>query len=238
MKIDELDNELQKLIDEGLDLAVDLKTKDGSKFFLKYETWYSKSLMYVKRFNSDRLDDFKLLYKIERRKEITYSTYTISDALTRICVPGRNLKPESAVSKMTQQVSILTATKEILKSKVYQMQELMQADIFDNELNSAKELNNKGFYRAAGAICGVVLEEHFSKVLEKHNIKNTKSNPAINDYNNLLKSNSIIDIPTFRHIQLLGDIRNLCDHKKKEDPTKEQIEDLIKGTDKMIKTVF
>ena len=43
---------------------------------------------------------------------------------------------------------------------------------------------------------------------------------------------------TRRHIQLLGDIRNLCDHDKKQEPTKDQVQTLIDGTDKIIKTVF
>lgn len=237
MKIEEIENELQNLIDEGREIANSLKNGEG-KFFWEYETWYSKSLMYVKRINSDRFDDFKNLYKLEKRKEITRATYTLSDALVIVSIPGRKLEPKSAYPKMIQQISILIATKEMLRAKVYQMQELLQADIFDNELTSAKELNKKGFYRAAGAICGVILEEHFSKVLDKNCIKISKGNPTINDYNDMLKANSIIDVPTFRHIQLLGDIRNLCDHKKKDDPTKEQIIDLINGTEKIIKTVY
>lgn len=49
---------------------------------------------------------------------------------------------------------------------------------------------------------------------------------------------TIIDVPTWRHICLLGDIRNLCEHDKKQEPTSEQVNDLIVGTDKIIKTVF
>lgn len=238
MKIDEVDKELKELIDEGIKIFESLRSDELKKFILNYETWYSKSILYIKKFNNNRLDDFRTLYKLEKRKDITYSTYTISDALNGISVPSRKIKPSSAYSKVLQQVNILKATREILKSKIYQIQELLQADIFDNELNSAKELNKKGFYRAAGAICGVVLEEHFSKIIENHNIKINKKNPTINDYNDELKSHSIIEIPTFRHIQLLADIRNLCDHKKDNNPTKEQIEDLINGTDRIIKTVF
>lgn len=58
------------------------------------------------------------------------------------------------------------------------------------------------------------------------------------DYNQKLKDEAIIDVPTWRHICLLGDIRNLCDHDKKQEPTAEQVNDLIVGTDKIIKTVF
>ena len=54
----------------------------------------------------------------------------------------------------------------------------------------------------------------------------------------MLKDEGIIDTPTWRKICYLADIRNLCDHNKKEEPTKEQLKDLVDGTEKTIKTVF
>lgn len=39
-------------------------------------------------------------------------------------------------------------------------------------------------------------------------------------------------------IQHLGDIRNLCDHNKDREPTKEEVEELINGIDQIIKTNF
>jgi hypothetical protein len=56
--------------------------------------------------------------------------------------------------------------------------------------------------------------------------------------NDLLKKNDIIDVPTWRFVQRLGDLRNLFDHKKHAEPTKENIAELIEGVRKIIKTVF
>jgi hypothetical protein len=75
-------------------------------------------------------------------------------------------------------------------------------------------------------------------VCQNHNIKITKKAPTINDYNEELKRNEVIEIPNWRFIQRLGDLRNLCDHKKSTDPTKNQIDDLIEGVDKTVKTIF
>jgi len=99
-------------------------------------------------------------------------------------------------------------------------------------------LNKKGFARAAGAVVGVVLEGHLSQVCNNHNLSVKKSNPTINDYNQLLKDNNIIETPTWRLIQRLGDLRNLCDHKKQKEPTKQEIDELIEGVDKISKTLF
>ena len=35
-----------------------------------------------------------------------------------------------------------------------------------------------------------------------------------------------------------GDIRNLCDHHKDREPTQQEVEDLIKGVEKITKTLF
>lgn len=48
----------------------------------------------------------------------------------------------------------------------------------------------------------------------------------------------MIDISRWRQIQFLGDVRNLCDHKKEKEPTEEQVEELIEGVEKVIKNVF
>ena len=53
-----------------------------------------------------------------------------------------------------------------------------------------------------------------------------------------LKSNGVIDTPDWCSIQRLADIRNLYGYNKEKEPTEEDIEDLIKRTGKIIKTLF
>lgn len=252
-KIKKLKEECQKLKEEGSLLleafAIEYKVFDKSKkerklpnFTLDYEKWYSKSCLLIKKFLPDRLSDFVSLYKLDKRKEITYSTYTISDALVGITITNafgdNKISPKDAAPKLLQQATIVDSVLEVLDSGLNNIQQLVQADIFDSEIDTSKELLKKGFIRAAGAICGVVLEKHFSTVLNSHSLSLSKKNPTINDYNELLKNQDIIDIPTWRHIQLLGDIRNLCDNDKKQEPLEDQVQTLIYGTDKIIKTVF
>jgi hypothetical protein len=62
------------------------------------------------------------------------------------------------------------------------------------------ELNDKGFQRAAGAMAGVVLEEHLATVCEQHNIS-TRKNATISKLNDLLKANDIADVATWRFVQ-------------------------------------
>jgi hypothetical protein len=145
---------------------------------------------------------------------------------------------KSAFPKFEQQLNILKSAEARLESSLYDMVEILQADFFDDELEAAKELNKKGFVRGAGAVAGVVLEKHLGHVCSKHGLKSARKRPTINDYNQILKDSDVIDTPTWRFIQHLGDLRNLCDHNKDREPKKEEVEDLMTGVSKTIKTLF
>ncbi|MFC6759589.1 hypothetical protein ACFQFQ_08995 [Sulfitobacter porphyrae] len=54
----------------------------------------------------------------------------------------------------------------------------------------------------------------------------------------MLKDANVTTLPQWRFIQHLADIRNICDHAKGREPTKEEIEDLVAGTEKVLKTIF
>jgi len=105
------------------------------------------------------------------------------------------------------------------ESVLFDIKQLVQADLFDSEIDTARELLKKGFDRAAGAIAGVIMEKHFKQVLTNRNIT-FKKNPTIGELNDILKAEGIIDMPQWRQIQYLADVRNLCDHHKDRDPKK------------------
>lgn len=113
---------------------------------------------------------------------------------------------------------------------------MLEFDIFEKELDAARHLLKNKYYRSAGAICGVIIEKHLTNILNNNNILITKKNPGINDLNSLLYENQLIDSTKFKFITFLADIRNKCDHNKDVEPTKEEIHDLIEGTQKIIKT--
>lgn len=210
-------------------------------FKSQYEIWYSEALQVVKQLLPDRLEDFAKLYKIEKRKEIDWLTYTISDYLIGLQVTkGHEIKCDgkAAIPKFEQQMKILESAGKRFESSLYDLKQILQADIFDDELETSDELLKKGFNRAVGAIIGVVLEKHLKNVCHNHKLTLKKKNPSISDYNDMLKNNDVIEVISWRFIQHLGDIRNLCDHSKDREPTKEEITDLIEGVKKITKTVL
>lgn len=108
----------------------------------------------------------------------------------------------------------------------------------DSELETARELNKSGFTRGAGVIAGVVLDKHLGQVSANHSIVTRKKHATISEYNDLLKNASITDLPMWRQIQRLGDIRNLCGHSKEREPTTDEVEELANGVEKITKTLF
>ncbi|MEK6647258.1 MAG: hypothetical protein AABY84_11365 [Candidatus Firestonebacteria bacterium] len=210
----------------------------------KYQSWYSESLMVIKLLLPDRSADFVKLYeKPKTRKEITFENYVIED-----CLQGLNIVKnwnnekvvgqDAAIPRFWQQLNILKACEKRFESSLFDIKQMLRADLFDSELEAARELNNNGFVRGAGAMAGVVLEGHLAQVCENHTINIVKKNPVINDYNQVLKDAGIIEVHNWRFIQHLGDLRNLCDHDKKKKPTKEQVEELVTGVEKISKTIF
>lgn len=208
-----------------------------------YQSWYSESLVLIKQLLPDRLNDFIRLYeKPKGRKNIGFENYRIEDALQGLQITrfGNEVIADmkSARSHLDQQVAILKSIKSRFESSLYDIRQLVQADLLDSELDAARELLKHKFMRAAGAIAGVVLEKHLHEVCVAHNIKLTKKSPTIADLNDALKNAAIIETPQWRFHQHLGDIRNVCDHDKKVEPTAEQVNDLVEGVAKVTKTVF
>jgi hypothetical protein len=146
--------------------------------------------------------------------------------------------PDAAIPQMRQQLAILKAVQSRFDSSLFDIRQLVQADLFDSELEAAKELAKNRFTRAAGALAGVVLERHLGQVCDNHSIKIAKKSPVISDFYGALKDAKVIEIPDWRFIQHLADLRNLCDHDKKIEPTPEQVNDLISGVMKVTKTLF
>jgi hypothetical protein len=205
-----------------------------------YHHWYSEALPLVKQLLPDRLADFVRLYERPKtRKEISYASYRIEDACQGLSITRGGtvlVSSKAAINLLEQQIAIVEAIKRRFESSLFDIKQLVQADLFDSELDTAKGLLKVGFARAAGAVAGVVLEGHLKQVCDNHGLQKKSGTIAV--LNDGLKAADVIGLPQYRVIQFLGDIRNKCGHKNVTDPTADEVGDLISGVDKVIKTIF
>ena len=230
--------ELDALVKTGTEMAQSIG--DRSKFTHKYHGWYTRSLAVVRHLLPDRLAEFERLYYQDNRKNIDVSTYTIEDYLQGLYIVGLTKKRDVvaiALTKFVSQIYILESASSRLDDILANIQGILQADLFDSEIDAARDLKKNGHLRAAGAVVGVVLESHLAKVCQNHGVATSTKNPTLSDFNDLLKKENFFDVPEWRRIQYLGDIRNQCCHSKDRDPTPDEVQELIDGVDKAIKTI-
>jgi hypothetical protein len=242
-KFDEILAQATALLSEGSDLQFGRpKQKDLGVLNLAYQSWYTRALAVVKQITPERASDFAEAYKLERRKEITYDTYTISDYLMGLVVKrggAPTFSTDQAYSvKLIKQLGILSAAIEAAPSALHDIRAIVRSELLDSDIASAKELAKAGHLRSAGVVCGVVLEKHLKDVADRHAVSFRKKNVTISDANDALRENGAYDVPMWRLVQRLGDIRNLCAHSKERDPRKDEIDDLIVGTEKVTREVF
>ena len=237
-----IQKELAALYAEGAEIAVDFQKKKDKQFHYAYQRWYTKALKAVASLAPDRLQEFRSYYEVDpKRKTLGYGTYVIQDYLRGVA-PNKYHYPDFDIRQETlkclfNQITILDAMKERIGALLSDIEGELYAELQDSEIVVARQLAKINL-RAAGAIMGVVIEGHLQKVASNRGVKIAKKDPTIADLNDPLKAAGAIDIPTWRKISYLADLRNLCSHKKDTEPTKKQVEELIQGAEWLTKNVF
>lgn len=209
-----------------------------------YHKCYVKALRLIHVIIPEREADFINYNNNTRRvktKDFGLENYDLTLGIQGIYQPeykdpeGLKYKRQT-VNLLDQQIGILQSALDIMDSKIYDLRNELQYDMFMSELDAAEHLLKNKFIRAAGAMCGVVLEGHLKSVCLQHEIKITKKDD-LSKYNDHLKNNGIIKQTSWRKIQYLTDIRNSCDHKRDVEPTADQVLDLVNGTKQIIAEV-
>lgn len=206
-----------------------------------YERWYSESCALLKQIMPDRLEDFQRHYQIQKgRKDIHYGNYVIEDFMQgSVLKLGSMVQVDggAAIPHLRSQTHILAACAARFESSLFDIRQLVHADILDSELAGARELSKSKFLRPAGVVAGIVLERHLQEVVASHDVK-VKARPTLGDFIQALKDADVLTTPDWRRLQHLNELRVKCTHNKGSEPTDEDVEDLIAGVDRTIKTLF
>ena len=242
---EEIKKELQALLDKQKDLLqLAQKNDDILKFGTVYQRWYSRAYKLVEALAPERIAEFSSYYLIDPKRKITdVGNYVIQDYIKGIGArTDRFDKPLWDTNNLTMirvmnQMQIIGSLSSRIDSVLQDVKGHLFAELQDAELKAAVQLK-KVNKRAAGALAGVVLERHLQRTALNHKIAIRKKSPTISDLNDPLKQASVYDVPIWRKIQLLADLRNLCSHQKESEPTDDQVDELISGVNSVIKSVF
>lgn len=213
-------------------------------FIHSYQAWYSEAQALIKLMLPERLADFNRLYEQPKgRREIKAENYVIEDYLKNVTVTaGFDKKvvagPEAAIPVFQQQLNIFNAIGSRFESTLFDIRLHLQAGLFDAELDSAAALFKNKHFRAAGIICGHVLEKFLVQSCETHHIKPPKKAGSIRACNDLLKDNGVYDFSMWRFIQRMEEIIKICHFNKKAEPSPNELVELVNGVDKVIKMIL
>lgn len=242
---EDVKNELKTLLEKQDDLInLSKDNKDILKFGTTYQHWYSRAYKLVESLAPERLGEFASYYLIDPKRKVTDAgNYVLQDYIKGIGARTDHFDEPMwdtnylVMIRVLNQMQILASLSSRIDSVLQDVTGHLFAELQDSELTAATQLK-KVSKRAAGALAGVVLERHLQRVAKNHKISIRKKAPTISDLNDPLKQAGVYDVPMWRKIQLLADIRNLCSHQKTTEPTDEQVEELIGGVNSVIKSVF
>ncbi len=132
-----------------------------------YQNGYTRALGLVRSLAPERLTEFKALYEPDtKRRDLGPLNYCLQDYFTGIR-PGAwdDWNADSiCYTKTDLQKAILLSIANTIDQRVGNALLVLQASLFDREMDTSDELLAKGHLRAAGAVSGVVLEAHLATV--------------------------------------------------------------------------
>jgi hypothetical protein len=138
---------------------------------------------------------------------------------------------ESSYSILTRLGAIFSATKDDFEGGyLTSIKNLIQAEVFDSELEQAKELLNSKYISAAAVIAGVVLETSLRELCDRHGAEHGKL-----DYmNSQLAKAGVYNKLWQKRITALADIRNSAAHGKPEEFTENDVRDMIRDVESFL----
>lgn len=154
---------------------MELKNQVSGSFQKYYQIWYSEAQVLIRQLLPLREEEFVALYKHDnKRKSVNLTTFSIQDWLLGMRAANNKYTGEKSFDdlpaiamRFQSQFDILKSAEARLESSLFDIEQLVQADLFDSELDAAGMLLKNGFLRAAGTIAGVVLERHQSQICSK-----------------------------------------------------------------------
>ena len=100
---------------------------------------------------------------------------------------------------------------------------LVQAEVFDSQLEQANELFSSGYYTAAAVIAGVVLETALRELCDRSGIPHGK----LDKMNSELAKAGVYNKLNQKRITAIADIRNSAAHGKQNEFTVQDVSDMI-----------
>ena len=125
---------------------------------------------------------------------------------------------------------LLAAKEDFHGGYLNSVRNLVQADVFESELDQATELLNAGYEAAAAVICGVVLETTLRQLCGDHAVAISKLDKMNADLAKAGVFNKLVQ----KQITAWGDIRNSAAHGNSAGFTRDDVVAMIRDVERFV----
>lgn len=158
----------------------------------------------------------------------------VKDLLSRICgeesqyfqefIGSESLPWRTNADALQKLKAVFMAAKEDFESGYFvSMRTLVQAEVFDSELEQASELLNRGYTTAAAVVAGVVLETALRELCDRSSIAHAQ----LDTMNGALAKAGVYNKTVQKRITALAGIRNSAAHGKPNEFNQDDVLDMI-----------
>lgn len=141
----------------------------------------------------------------------------------------------SSPSKLRNSIPVVLAAYDDLKNGfLISFKQIIQADVFDSELEQAKSLLDSRYKNAAAVIAGTVLETAIKELCQNNGIDLEKK--KLTRLNDDLAKAGVYNTLQQKQVTALADIRNNAAHGDYEKFTQQNVEDMIKEIERFLLT--
>jgi len=212
----------------------DLDPRDVNE---RYQVWYTQTLRLVERVLPERRREFEGYYRSDQ--ESRDRSATISAILGSLSSPRATGEKRGALAGLFDPgleqgtfLRLLGMQLAILASAVPTL--LPEERRPDRELQAARLLLSKGHRRAAGAVAGLALESHLSKVAQRNGLALPESgSSSLRRLNRSLRKAGVCGSARSRRIERLAELSDACFRRKRKVSAK-LVSELLSGVEETL----
>ncbi len=212
----------QKILDRFSSLV-----NEGNSIYQKFE---SSGSGYNAELNSDFIE-----WQMKSKNILSITCGEESHYLSQFKTNLKAGMADTNKSILNRVIPILRAAEDDLKNGfLITIKQLVQADVFDSELEQAKSLLQNGYKNAAAVIAGTVLETAIKEICLNNGIELDRK--KLTHLNDELAKAGIYNKLQQKQITALADIRNNAAHGDYDQFTQEHVERMIEDIEKFLLT--
>ena len=146
---------------------------------------------------------------------------------------------ENNITILKRLISVLRAALDDLNNGLLiPFKQLVQAEVFDSELDQAKHFLDASYITAAAVTAGVVLETAIRELCKNHEIElylvDSNIPKKLDVLNSALKKADVYSTLQQKRITALADIRNNAAHGNTDNFNKEDVTDMIRDIERFL----